>query len=196
MGILAFIIRHMRCRQARCLRQCAMGLAAAFILFLPAVEFAETLSGENSLKAAFIFNFAKYVEWPESAFKGKAEFCMGSLGRSPLDRELAALSGKTIQGRSIVFRQINSLEEAEKCQVLFVGRSELARMARILDSLREMPVLTVSDHEDFSSRGGMLSLVNERGRIAFDVNLLETHRARLKPSSQLLRLARKIYGKP
>jgi len=196
LGVLDFIIRRIPCRQAHLLRHYSVGLAATLILCLPIAADAETLSSENSLKAAFIFNFAKYVEWPESAFRGKAEFCIGTLGRSPLDRELAALSGKSIKGRSIVFRQINSHEEAAKCQVLFISGSELAKMVGILDSLRDMPVLTVSDHDDFCTKGGMLSLVNERGKIAFDVNIQETQHARLKPSSQLLRLTRKIYGRP
>jgi len=196
LGILVFYIRRILCRQAHLLRHGSVRVVAAVLLCLPIAAHSETSSSENSLKAAFIFNFAKYVEWPESAFKGKAEFCIGTLGRSPLDRELAALSGKSIQGRSVVFRQISSTEEAAKCQVLFISRSELAKMVGILDSLREMPVLTVSDHDDFCTKGGMLTLVNERGKIAFDVNLHETQHARLKPSSQMLRLTRKIYGRP
>jgi hypothetical protein len=196
LGILAFIIRRISCRQARLPRRVSAGLAATFIFCLPVAGHAETLSSETSLKAAFIFNFTKFVEWPESAFRGKAEFCIASLGRSPLDRELAALSGKNVHGRSIVFRQLNSPEEAAKCQVLFIGRSELARLAGILDSLRDVPVLTVSDSDDFCAKGGMFSLVTERGKIAFDANVQEIQHAGLRPSSHLLRLARKVYGRP
>lgn len=172
-----------------------MGLAAIFIFYLSCAGQAETSSSENSLKAAFIFNFAKFVEWPESAFKGKTEFCIATLGRSLLSRELATLSGKSVNGRNIVFRQIRSPEEAVNCQILFISRSELARLAGILDSLRMVPVLTVSDYGDFCTKGGMLSLVVERGKIVFDVNIRETQRAGLKPSSQVLKLARKIYGR-
>jgi len=153
------------------------------------------LTSENSLKAAFILNFAKLVEWPESALKGKAEFCIATLGRSPLDRELAALNGKSVQGRSVVFHQYNSPEEAGKCQVLFISRSEQPRLAGILDSLGDMPVLTVSDQDTFCTKGGMLSLASEKGKVVFDANMHETQRAGLKPSSHLLRLARKIYGR-
>ena len=195
MGILAIIIRSMPNRLAHFLRLGLVGMAAIIIFCLPCAGRAETSSSENSLKAAFIFNFAKYVEWPEDALKGKAEFCIATLGRSPLSRELAALSGKSVNGRNIVFRQVRSPEEAAQCQILFISRSELARLAGILDILRDAPVLTVSDSGDFCTKGGMLSLVVERGKIVFDVNIRETQRAGLKPSSQVLKLARRIYGR-
>jgi hypothetical protein len=152
--------------------------------------------GEYSLKAAFIYNFSKFVEWPENAFRGRRDFCIATLGRTPLDRELAALNGKVVQGRSIVFRKLSSPDDAAQCQVLIVGRSELARLEGILDTLRDQPVLTIAESDDFCKKGGMLSLEKENGKIVFDVNFRETQRARLKPNSQLLKLARRIYGRP
>jgi hypothetical protein len=83
-------------------RHMAMLLAALFIGSSPLAGVAAASPNEYSLKAAFIFNFAKFVEWPEGAFRRKGEFCIATLGRTPLDRELAALSGKSINGRSIV----------------------------------------------------------------------------------------------
>ena len=166
------------------------------LLLCTSSSHAETLSGEYRLKAAFIYNFSKFIEWPEHAFRGKREFCVASLGRTPLDKELAALSGKSVNGRSIVFRQVNSPEEAAQCQVLFISRSEMARLDGILDLLGGLPVLTVADSADFCKYGGMLSLDNEMGKVVFDVNFRETQRAKLKPNSQLFRLARKVYGRP
>ena len=195
MGILEFIIRRISCRRENLVSRGSVVLAATFIFILPIAGHAETVSNENSLKAAFIYNFAKYVEWPEDAFKGKAEFCIATLGRSPLNKELAALSGKSVHGRRIVVHQLNSPDEAVKCQVLFISRSELARLEGMLDSLKEVPVLTVSDQGYFCTMGGMLSLVIEKGKIVFDVNIQETQRAGLRPSSQVLKLARKVYGR-
>ncbi|GFO57725.1 hypothetical protein GMST_00500 [Geomonas silvestris] len=175
----------------------AFFLALLFLLLtLPHQAGTETASGEYALKAVFIYNFSKFVEWPESAFKTKGEFCIGSLGRSPVDQSLAALAGRSVQGRTIVFRRFNSADEALQCQVVYFSRSELARVDGILEVLRDQPILTVADREDFSRRGGMLSLDQEGGRIVFDMDYRETQRARLKPSSQLLRLARRIYGRP
>lgn len=194
MGILTIIIQRIRRQQAHLLRPVSLGLAIAFVFCLPVAGQDVTSSTEQSLKSAFIFNFAKYVEWPDSALRGKGEFCIATLGRSSLDKELAALNGKIVQGRSIVFRRLGSPEEAAHCQVLFISRSELPRLELILDHLGGVPVLTVADHDGFSEKGGMLSLVNESGKIVFDVNILEMRRAGLKPNPQLLRLARKIYG--
>lgn len=169
---------------------------ATVLLCQPDSRCAETSSGEYSLKAAFIYNFSKFMDWPDNAFHGKNEFCIATLGRTPLDRSLAALSGRPVHGRTIVFRQVATAEEATRCQVLFIGRSELSRMDAILETLRDLPVLTIADRADFSKRGGMLTLDQENGRIVFDINYRETQRSRLKPSSQLMKLARKIYGRP
>jgi hypothetical protein len=174
----------------------ALALALLLCLALPGSACCESSLGEYSLKAAFIYNFSKFVEWPESVYRGRKEFCIATLGRSPLDRELAALSGKMVQGRSIVFRKVNSPDDATQCQVLVISRSELATLEETLDTLRELPVLTIAEGDDFCKKGGMLSLEKENGKIVFDVNFRETQRARLKPNSQLLKLARRIYGRP
>jgi len=194
--LIVFVQSAVRRQTCGRIRRVAVGVAVTLLLCLLNAGHAETLSGEYSLKAAFIYNFAKYVEWPESVFRGKREFCIGTLGRSQIDRELVALGGKKVQGRSIVFRQFNSPEDVSQCQVLFISRSEMPRLELILDNLKDVPVLTVADRDDFCRNGGMLSLVVENGKIAFDVNIRETLRARLKPNPQLLRLTRKIYGRP
>jgi hypothetical protein len=180
----------------RLLRLAALGLALLLPAALPGAGTCETSLGEYSLKAAFIYNFSKFVEWPEGIYRGRKDFCIATLGRSPLDRELAALNGKLVQGRSIVFRRVNSPEDATQCQVLVISRSELARLEGILDTLRDLPVLTIAEGDDFCKKGGMLSLEKENGKIVFDVNFRETQRAKLKPNSQLLKLARRIYGRP
>ena len=172
-------------------------MSVVFVLGAPlTVGMAAQTVDEYQLKAAFLYNFAKFVEWPESAFRGRKEFCIATLGRSPLDRELAALNGKTVNGRSIVFHQYNSQEESVKCQILFISRSELGKIEGVLDALKDLPVLTIADREDFCPKGGMLCIEKEGGKLVFDVNYGVALRARLKPSSQLLKLARRVYGRP
>ena len=195
MGVLTYLIRWLLHLRSIFLRHCTVWLSASLLMSPPVPGHAETSIGEYSLKTAFIYNFAKFVEWPDSAFKKKDEFCIASLGRSPIDRELAALSGKTVQGRSIVITQISTPEEANNCQVVFIRRSELVRFDSMLESLRSVPVLSIADRDDFCINGGMLSLVIEGGKIVFDVNIKAVHRSKLKPNPQLLRLARKIYGR-
>ena len=196
MGILASISERFLLLGANLFRRGTFWLVATFLFCLPIQGDGETSSSEYSLKAAYIYNFAKFIEWPESALKGKREFCIATLGRTPLDKELASLGSKSVNGRSIVFRQFNTPEEAAQCQVLFISRSELSKTEGILDALRDLPVLTIADREDFCKRGGMLSIEKENGKLVFDVNYRETLHAKLKPSSQLLKLARRIYGKP
>jgi hypothetical protein len=195
-GILSFKIPVQSRPRRHPLRLGVLWLAALLLLCTPGSGVSETAVGEYSLKAAFIYNFSKFVEWPESAFRGKRDFCIATLGRAPLDRELAALSGKMVQGRSIVFHRLSSPEEATQCQVLFIGRSELPKLEAILETLRDLPILTIAESEDFCRKGGMLALEKENGKIVFDVNYRETQRVKLKPNSQLLKLARKIYGRP
>ena len=196
MGILTSRIRGVPPPGASPLRHPVLWTALLLVLCFPGYGGSETSVGEYSLKAAFIYNFSKFVEWPESAFRGKREFCIATLGRTPLDRELASLTGKNVQGHSIVFRRLNNPEDAAQCQVLFISRSEQANLDGILDTLKDLPVLTIAEGEDFCKRGGMLSLQKENGKIVFDVNYRETQRSKLKPNSQLLKLARKIYGRP
>lgn len=172
-----------------------MGLAVIVLLCLPVAGHTETALSEYSLKSAFIFNFAKFVEWPDNAFKKKGEFCIATLGRSPLDKELAGLAGKSVHGLSIVVRQLNSTAEAAQCQILFISRSELTRLEPILDTLGDSPVLTIGESDDFCRNGGMLALVKIGGKIGFDLNIAATQRARLKPNPQLMKLSRKIYGR-
>jgi len=178
------------------MRSGTLGLTAAALLFLPGAALAGMTSDESTLKAAFIYNFAKFVDWPESAFHGKREFCIGSIGHNPLEKELAALAGKTVNGRSIVYRRFTTPEQAADCNVVFFARSEQARTEEILETLSDRPILTVGDYGEFCGKGGMFALEKKDTRLVFDVNLAQAQRAGLRPHAQLLKLARKIYGKP
>lgn len=193
MGILSATSRGVPGR--RRLLLVLIGVLAILLCSLPDQGDAEKPTDEYSLKAAFIFNFAKFVDWPESAFRRKGEFCIGTLGRTPLDRGLAELSGRSLHGRTVVIHQLNGYEEAAQCQVLFISRAQMVRVERILDSVKDLPILTIADPDDFCRRGGMLSLEMSHERFVFDVNLHEMQRVGLKPYSQLLKLARKIYGR-
>ena len=172
----------------------------AFAVFLAMLRpsTAETLSqsDELSLKAAFIYNFAKYVEWPDDSPGSRTELCIGTLGRPQIDKVLAGLAGKNIRGKTVVIRRFNSEEEAKNCQILFIDRSELERFEDVAHALEGRRVMTVADREGFCAAGGMVTLVNQDGRITYDINYREIQRSGLKVSSQLLKLARKIYGKP
>ncbi|CAG0945533.1 hypothetical protein ANRL1_02405 [Anaerolineae bacterium] len=145
---------------------------------------------EYHVKAAFIFNFAKFVEWPESSFgRRDAPLVVGILGRDPFGDALDSIRGKNVQGRSIVVRRIEKGEDLAGCHILFVCASERRGAASVVKDLRNAPVLLVSDIKGFTRLGGTIGLRTVRNRIQFEINPDAAQRAGLRMSAQLLRLA-------
>lgn len=153
---------------------------------------------EYEVKAAFLYNFAKFVEWPsETAPKASETFVIGILGKDPFGRQLEdQFNGKIIQDRKLVFTRLSGLQEVSRCQVVFISASEAHALGTILNTLQDPPVLTVSDMDQFIQRGGMVGFTLEGNRVRFNVNLDAAEKARLKISSQLLKLAKTVTGKP
>jgi hypothetical protein len=145
---------------------------------------------EQQLKAAYLVNFLKYVEWPDSA--PKATICL--FGRDALGAALANYEGRTIAGHELVLRRVGSPDQLDGCQILYVPDTEEARFAAVLRWVEGRPILTVSDAEFFARQGGGVALVREESRLRFDINLDTLNRAQLKPASQMLRLARQVIG--
>lgn len=147
--------------------------------------------GEAQIKAGFVYNFAKYIEWPAEAFFGKdGTFVMCVVGRDTLGAPLDSLDGKTVHGHPVVVRRMGGAsEDFRGCHVLFVSESEERRAASIVRT-SQAALLTVSDIDGFIDMGGGIGLVNADERIQFEINLGALQRASLKASSQLLKLAR------
>lgn len=149
--------------------------------------------GEDELKAAFLYNFVKFVEWPcESATSGCEEIWIGFLGRDPVSDILEeTVEGKRVRGHRIRIQRFASLEEVREVQLLFVcpGSVDVAVLA---ESLRDRPVLTVGQSDDFSERGGIVRLFLEGRRMRFEINPAAAKRHGIRVSSELLALAR-IY---
>ncbi len=150
------------------------------------------VGSEQQLKAAFIVNFLKYVEWPE-ANRG-ATICL--FGRDTLGAQFASYEGRMVAGHEIVLRRVISPDQMGGCQIVFVPEIEDARFAAVIRWLDGQPVLTVSDGESFVRLGGAVALVRADSRLQFDVNLNSSIRAGLRPSSAMLRLARQVFGVP
>ena len=149
---------------------------------------------EYQVKAAFLFNCAKFVEWPEAApGEARAPFILGVLGDDPFGGDLASLVvGQAVRGRAILIRNFHYGDDPRVCQVLFVSASERAHMAQILASLQGSSALTVSDIDGFAEAGGVMQFVIEDSRVRFVVNLAAAEKARLRISSKLLALARVV----
>lgn len=147
---------------------------------------------EPEVKAAFLFNFGKYVRWPKSGRAG-GEFVIAVLGADPFGSTLDDItSGQQIDSRPVAVKRVATVKELGDCEVLYVSDSEEPRLEQILAALPKAPILTVSDIPQFSARGGMIGLVTVDRRVRFEVNLQAADRAGLSVGSQLLRLAHAV----
>lgn len=143
---------------------------------------------DAALKAAFLYNFALYSEWP--ALGPDFEFC--AIGKDGLGESLDALTRKAIAGRAVRVRHLENNDVPDTCNVLFVSANEAARLAKLLPALAGRPVLTVAENESETATGTMLRLTHEQGRLTFDASPGAARAAGLNFSAKLLRLARRV----
>lgn len=146
---------------------------------------------EHRVKAGFLYNFVRYVEWPKGTFGSSTNaLVIGVLGEDPFGGMLdAAVAGKTVDNHPIRVERIQRVAQAGTCQYLFVSDSEKERLADILARLRDRSILTVSDVDGFLARGGQIQFVIDQNRVMFDVNLEAVRRAGLTVDANLLRVA-------
>lgn len=163
-------------------------LALGGMLAVPS-SFGEVTT-EAQLKAAYLVNFMKYVEWPLQ--RTTANICL--FGRDSLGPYLATYEGRQVAGLELRVRKVSSPEQLGECHALFVPETEEARFGAVLRWVDRQPILTVSDSEVFTRDGGAIALVRAEGRLQFDINADALSRANLKPSSQMMRLARHVVG--
>ena len=145
---------------------------------------ADTREQEVRVKAAYVFHAMKYVDWPET--RPSLRLCM--LGSDDITALLGDLGGKQVRDRALEVATV-TLAEVRGCQVLYVARSE-RRLTEVLQQLRGLSVLTVSDRDGFAQAGGMIGFATEGERIRMEVNLAAAQGSSLRISSKLLELAR------
>ena len=165
-------------------------------LFFCAPVFAQDALSEYQVKAAYLFNFLKFVEFPNESFADPlAPIIIGVLGEDPFGNALPqVVTGKTVQGRDLVIHLYRTGENLRGAHILFISVSERKRLPMILSTLRGASVLTVADTAGFLDAGGMIQFLNENERVRFAINVDATGRAKLKISSKLLSLARVVGG--
>lgn len=174
----------------------ALGLLLAAAMPGPELQAAEPAAGtgrEYEIKAAFLYKFTMFVEWPSAAFANPgAPVLVGILGADPFGDALGTvLRGRTVRQRPLQFRTFAQAADAVKagCHVLFVARSEIPRLPEILEAVGARPVLTVGDTEGCAAAGVAINLVERDRRVRFEINREAAARAGLRISSQLLDLA-------
>jgi YfiR/HmsC-like len=190
-------------REGRVRRLCSRIVAAALALLLSieGVGWASAQSyptSEYQVKAAFLFHFAQFVDWPPEAFKDAASpltYC--TAGEDPFHGALeASLNGKMIGARTVRVIHFRQLQEIQGCQIVFLGTPEKKLISAMLENLRASPILTVGESEDFVQGGGMIGFFLEDNKVRFDINLDAAERAKLKISARLLALAKTVVGGP
>ena len=146
---------------------------------------------EYQVKAAYLYNFGRFVKWPAGIAAGKGDsFPVCVLGRDPFGPILdSTLAGEALEGKPVAIRRIAREQDAADCRILFVSSTEEHHLKEILAAIDQAGVLTVSDIPGFSRRGGMIQFVMEGDRVRFEINLATAESARLVLSSELLKVA-------
>jgi hypothetical protein len=193
-------LSHCRRRPSPRLRRLVVAIVTAFAL-LPAPDLsagaqASPRSPDYVIKAAYLYNFALFVEWPPDAFVSPdAPLVIGIVGSDPFGWALQRIvDGKRINNHRIGIERVQSVQDARRCHILFVGADETARLAEFAARLGGASVLIVGEADDVIKEGGAVSFTVQDNKVAYDINLHAARRARLTISSKLLNLARIVRG--
>jgi hypothetical protein len=156
----------------------------------------QTHPTEYQIKAAYLYNFGKFVRWRDaSSLSPGSAFPICVLGKDPFDGALeATVAGQTIGGNPISVKKVNSVAGVAGCKLLYVNADETKRFRSIMDTVRRLPILTVSDAPDFLDNGGIIQFVVISKRVRFEVNLNAARDAGVQLSAELLKVATRVVG--
>lgn len=174
----------------RCLQRFMAAAACLTLLVSQAAGAESSKLNEYEIKTAYLYNFAKYVEWPTAAFpREKAFLTICIVGKGPVSEVIESLAGKTIKNRRLIIRQFSRVEDLNECHILFVNASVKTPLSQLMASLGSRPILTVSDSKGFTAAGGIIEFVPLGDKIRFEINNRAAQQVNLRISSHLLRLA-------
>ena len=179
------------CRRQRFRPRLAAIAIAWLLMGLPSMQGQRAKPTEYEVKATYLYNFSRFVEWPEKVTQAQSgSFVICVLGKDPFGPALnAILADEATTGKTVVAQRIPTPQDALNCRVLFISSSEGTRLKQILMTLGEASVLTVSELPEFTQRGGMVQFISEGNRVRFEVNLASAEHAGLTLSSELLKVA-------
>ena len=175
------------------LNNCAPIVLTALMACTPVFSQADDqLVTEYRIKAAFLYNFSRFVVWPRAALRDRTEFSLCTLGNTLFEEQLDTLNGKTVHSKTLVIKRFSKPEDILDCQLVFIGQTD--RFDETLWMLKEQPVLTVSDTPAFTEKGGMIQFKLVDNKIRFRINADAAGTAGLTISSKLLSLAIHVTG--
>jgi hypothetical protein len=168
--------------------------AGAVLGFAEGPAFAQATL-ENDVKATFLYNFTKFIEWPSSPVTAADPFRVCIVADPDFSRAVdRTIAGESVDGRPLERMEPTSPDDVRKCAILYVGRGYAARATRLISAARQLPVLTVGEGSEFLDSGGAIGFVLENNRVRFDISNTAVQRSGLKASSKLLRVARSVEG--
>jgi hypothetical protein len=152
---------------------------------------------DYQVKAVYLYNFGRFVEWPAKLGGAQGPFTICVLGPDPFGQTLdTILAGETISGRNVVAKRISSPQDSVDCRIVFMSSKEESSLNRVIETINKQGALTVSDMPQFTDHGGMIQFVAEGKKIRFEVNLTAAQRAGLTMSSDLLKVATAVRKNP
>ncbi len=166
-------------------------LIAAAVVTLP-VRGQDRKPGEYEVKAVFIYNLAKFIEWPDQSLDNSSTLTLYILGDDPFGTDLDAIRDKLIKGKKVAVKRIDSPDALKNAGILFISSSEKERLRDILKGITGLPILTIGDTKSFAQSGVMVNFYIENSKIRFEINLEAANLAGLKFSSNLLRMGTMI----
>ena len=181
-------LKEQRIRQI--LRRLVLVSLFALMCNLLTIQVQAQAANEYQVKAAFIFNFAKFVEWPGDAFGEGGVLVVGVVGDDPFGRALDQLNGNTANGRRLRVKRLRWDEDLRSCQILFISTSERRHLGKIMDNIRGTSVLTIGEMPQFNQAGGIIKFVIQDDKVRFEINAGAAGQARLRISSKLLALSK------
>jgi hypothetical protein len=146
--------------------------------------------GEYQVKAAMLYNFAKFIEWPPATLGSDNKLLLCVAGKSGILEAAQQLHDKQVKGRTLNVRQITRPEEISDCHIVFIPQTEKARLSNYLLLASHLSVLTVSDMEQFAASGGMIGFYDHERKVRFEINPDAAQKGKILISSHLLKLAR------
>ena len=178
------LIKSLNCHHSKA---CCLVLALLICMPCPAVIAKGT--SEQMLKAAFLIHFLNFTKWPINQINDRV-ICV--LGDAPFDNKLHMLASTTRKNQKLIIKYTSNINDTNGCHILFIARSEKLRLEKILKTLENKPILTVSDIQGFATRNGMIELVTKSGKIRLVINLRAVRSPDIKLSSNLIELAQVV----
>lgn len=191
------LLTRMHTRRAILRALLAVAATIAAVAGLCAPVYAQRGAQIDDLKAAFVFQFANYIQWPDGSFDDEtAPIIIGIVDNQNMIKVLnASVQGKTIGKRSLKVVPVATDAEAQACHILYIDPSDDKRVDDFLSAVRRKPVLTVSSDDNFTEEGGVIRLFETQSKLRFEINVDEAERSKLTISSKLLSLAQVVRDK-